>query len=194
MAQHSYSARFYKKFNTKVRGLSQSEVQARQKQYGYNELKRTTGFNVLRLFFHQFKDMLIILLIIAAFVAWLTGAGSDAWLILIIVLINICIGFIQEFKAEKSIEALKKMVASTCQVLRDGTISVLSVRDLVVGDIILLEEGTNIPADAVILEAVNVHVNEASLTGESLPQSKIAYGDGEGKQSLCWNFAAIRAP
>ncbi len=181
MEQKGYSLAVYKLFRTTSQGLSNSEVQARLKEQGYNELKTADRFHLWKLFVHQCKDILLLLLIIAAVIAWLSGAVSDALLIMIIVFINICIGFIQEFKAEKSIEALKKMVASTCNVIRDGKIQTVSVRELVVGDIIVLEEGTKIPADAVIMEAVNVTVNEASLTGESAPISKKAYNFIEKK-------------
>jgi len=171
------------KFGTNVeRGLSLSEVEERRKKYGPNKLEAKKSINPLKLFISQFKDALIIVLIISALVSLAlsfvnTGADDgggfqEAVLIFVIVLAIGLVGFFNEYRAEKTVEALKKLVGQTAKVRRGGVVVEIDASELVPGDIVLLEEGRKIPADLRLVQIKNVQVNEASLTGESLPVSK----------------------
>lgn len=156
------------------KGLSQSEVLKRQEQHGFNELKEGKKTPIFVKFLEQFNDVLIIILIIAAIISVIIDPHEyvESIIIFAVVLLNAILGVYQENKAEKSLEALKKMSQPNCKVLRDGIVSQIETRDLVVGDIILIEAGDFIPADARIIESTDLKVDEASLTGESLPVSK----------------------
>jgi P-type Ca2+ transporter type 2C len=123
-------------------------------------------------FFKQFKSLLVAILFVAALISYVAGHVIDVYVILAVVLINAIIGFVQEIKAEQAVSALRKMMVQKARVVRQGKESVIPSRDLVPGDIIILEEGESIPADARIIESRNLQVTEASLTGESVPVSK----------------------
>ena len=123
-------------------------------------------------FLRQFSDFMVIVLMAAAILSAAMGEKADAIMILAIIILNGVLGFVQEYKAERSLEALKKMSRNEAQVLRDGSVSVLPSEELVVGDIVLLEAGTRIPADLRLIEAVELSVEEALLTGESVPVKK----------------------
>ncbi|ROR25341.1 Ca2+-transporting ATPase [Mobilisporobacter senegalensis] len=159
-------------------GLSNKEVEKRQKKYGKNILKSKKNKSTLIKFLEQFKDFMIITLIAAAFISFLVSLLQgevdfvDPIIILIIITLNAILGTIQENKAEKSLEALKKMSAPTAKVLRGGIVSIVDSKELVPGDIILLESGHYVPADARLIESVNLKVEESSLTGESHPVEK----------------------
>lgn len=159
-------------------GLSSAGVKNRQQKYGFNVLPSGKKFSAVKLFFSQFKDVLIIILIIAATVSLGVsfleehGTATEALLIYFIVLSIAVVGFLNEYKAEKTVEALKKLVSQTCRVRRDGEVLEIEVGQLVPGDILLLEEGNKIAADARLIEANHFEVNESSLTGESIPLSK----------------------
>jgi Ca2+-transporting ATPase len=161
-------------------GLSTKEVKLRQQRYGRNLLEAKKGKSMLRKFFAQFADFMIIILIFAAaislFVSYLDGEPDyvDPIIILCIIILNATLGVMQEAKAEKALESLKKMSAPTAHVLRDGKVTVLNSEELVPGDIVLLETGYFIPADARLITSVNLKVEEASLTGESHPIEKEA--------------------
>lgn len=161
-------------------GLSAKEVNARKQKYGKNILTAKKGKSILIKFLGQFADFMIIILILAAMisflVSYLEGAPDfvDPVIILIIIVVNATLGVIQETKAEKALEALKKMSAQTAHVLREGNVSVIDAAELVPGDIILLETGGFVPADARLVTAVNLKAEEASLTGESHPVEKSA--------------------
>jgi len=155
-------------------GLSEAEAQQRLKQYGQNKLKEKKGKTPLQMFLEQFADFLIIILIIAALVSGFLGETLDAAFIVIIVVLNAILGFVQEYRAEKAIEALKKMVAPQARVIRGGVEEKIAATELVPGDVIVLEEGDKIPADCRLIEAINFDTQEASLTGESLPVHKQA--------------------
>ncbi len=161
-------------------GLTTQEAQIRQETYGKNILKVKKGKNLIVKFFEQFADFMIIILIFAAilslFVSYLDGNPDfiDPIIIMVIIVINATLGVLQEAKAEKSLEALKKMSAPTAHVLRDGKVSIISSAELVPGDIILLETGAFVPADARLISSFNLKTEEASLTGESHPVDKIA--------------------
>lgn len=160
------------------KGLSAIEVEKRLKNYGSNILPSGKKFSALKLFFSQFKDALIIVLLGAATlslaISFLEGHGefTEASLIYFIVISIALVGFFNEYKAEKTVEALKKLVTQTSRVRRDGDISEIPSDQLVPGDIVILEEGKKITADIRLLSASHLKVNEASLTGESLPISK----------------------
>lgn len=155
-----------------VKGLSGAEIDTRNKLYGPNILKAKKKANPIFLFASQFKNFIIYILFFAIIISIISGEYIDASVIMIILMFNATFGFIQEYKAEKAIDALKKMTGLKAKVIRDGIITSVDTKDLVPGDIILLEEGNKVPADARILELVSLQVSEASLTGESVPVSK----------------------
>jgi Ca2+-transporting ATPase len=154
-------------FNTSKHGLHSAEIEERQKQYGKNELKEKKRISVLILLLRQFKDVMVIILLLAAVISLAVGDFKDAIVILIIVLLNAIIGFVQEYRAEKAIEALKKLSSLTATVRRGGNIVRLAASELVPGDILILETGMSVPADIRLTETYSLRVDEASLTGES---------------------------
>ena len=158
-------------------GLSSEEAIRRLNEYGPNELGETKHTSIAVKFLCQFKSFMIIVLIIAGIISgavgYMNGEGfTDAIIILAIVLLNAVIGVVQEAKAEKSLDALKKMSAPHCKVFRDGKLQILESRCLVPGDIVEIETGDSVPADIRLTEAVNLKIQEAALTGESLPVEK----------------------
>ena len=163
-------------FTTSEHGLPSAEIEERQKQYGKNELIEKKRISVLILLLRQFTDVMVIILLAAAVISLAVGDLKDAIVILIIVLLNAIIGFIQEYRAEKALEALKKMSSLTATVRRGGTIVQLAASELVPGDILLLEAGMSVPADIRLTETYSLHVDEASLTGESNAVEKNTVG------------------
>ncbi|MDD3845649.1 MAG: cation-translocating P-type ATPase [Syntrophorhabdaceae bacterium] len=157
---------------TGIGGLGAAEAAKRLTQYGPNELKEKKKKTALQMFLDQFKDFMIIVLMAAAVVSGCIGELSDTIAIIVIVVINAIIGFVQEYRAEKAMEALKKMAGTEATVIRDGTVSSVPVPDIVPGDMVILEAGRIVPADMRIVEAVNLKVEEAALTGESVPVDK----------------------
>ena len=158
-------------------GLTSDEVTKRREKYGLNELQAAKKKSLLQRFLDQFKDFSIIVLIIAAIVSGVVGVANgegitDTIIILIVVLVNAIIGVSQESKAEKSLEALQKLTDHASKVIRNGQITVVPAKELVPGDIVVLDTGDYIPADLRIIEAINLKAQEASLTGESLPVEK----------------------
>ena len=158
-------------------GLKTDEVKKRLQKYGYNQLTIKRRKTFLSMFFAQFKSFMIIILLIAALISGVVGVYHDeglldTFVILGILVLNAFIGAFQERKAESSLEALKNMAAPVTKVLRDGIISEIHTRDLVPGDIVILETGAVIPADLRLIEAINLKIQEASLTGESVPVDK----------------------
>ena len=154
-------------------GLDNEQVEKNRQQYGYNELDKIKGKNLFQRFINQFKDFSIIVLIIAAIISGVVSEISDTIIILIVVIVNAIIGVAQESKAEKSLEALQKLSDHAAKVIRNGSLIVIPARELVVGDIVVLDTGDYIPADLRIIEAVNLKSQESSLTGESVPVEKI---------------------
>jgi Ca2+-transporting ATPase len=153
-------------------GLKEDEVRARLERYGYNELRKEEQASALALFLGQFKNVLIIILLIAIGLSVLVGEILDAAIIGVIVLFSAILGFVQEYRAERALESLKKMLSPTITVLRGGKeVEVLS-RELVPGDVLVLESGDKIPADARMIEVHSIKCDEASLTGESVPVGK----------------------
>jgi P-type Ca2+ transporter type 2C len=153
-------------------GLSVEEAEARLKKYGPNQLEEKARRTPLAMFLGQFKDFMILVLIAAAVVAGFTGELSDSIAITVIVILNAVIGFVQEYRAEKAMAALKKMAAPEATVLRDGVQAEVPTDQLVPGDVVLLEAGKIVPADMRIIEAVRLKIEEAALTGESVPADK----------------------
>lgn len=156
------------------RGLDPGEAERRLQLHGKNTLREAKKKSLLLLFFQQFTSLLILILIIAAVISGIFGEWADAIAILIIVLLNGIIGFIQEYRAEKALESLKRMTASHSQVIRGGVTVTLETSGLVPGDLILIAEGDRLPADARLVETVALEANEAALTGESVPDPKDA--------------------
>ncbi|MBU1849638.1 MAG: HAD-IC family P-type ATPase [Nanoarchaeota archaeon] len=157
---------------TSEQGLSNSEVEERLKKFGHNILVEKKKESLFHKFLMQFTDMLVIILIIAAVISFFLGEYTDGSVILFIVVLNAFIGFFQEFKAERALEALKAMIHPVAVVMRGGQKKEISVGDLVPGDIIVLEEGAKIPADARVFDVAELRCDEAILTGESTPQHK----------------------
>ena len=158
-------------------GLTQQEAEMRLEQNGKNRLEAAKGKSLLRRFLEQIADPMIIILLIAAFISGVLAvvendSFTDVIIILAVVIINAVLGVYQESKAEKAIEALQEMSAATSKVLRDGQVQVIHSEDLVAGDVILLEAGDAVPADARVLESASLQVEEAALTGESVPVTK----------------------
>ena len=153
-------------------GLSTEEVQKRLKEYGPNELKKEKRKSPVRLFLEQFTDILIIILLIATALSMAIGEVYDAIVIIAIVIACAVLGFFEEYRAEKALEALKKMTAPTATVLRNGKEVQIQTSEVVPGDILLLYTGDKVPADARLIEAVNMKTDEAPLTGESTPVNK----------------------
>ena len=158
-------------------GLTSAEAQKRLEENGKNKLAAAKGKSIIRRFLEQLADPMIIILLVAAAISGVLAVVenegfTDVIIILAVVLINAVLGVYQESKAEKAIEALQEMSAATSKVLRDGKVQIVHSEDLVVGDIILLEAGDAVPADARILENASLKVEEAALTGESVPVTK----------------------
>ncbi|MEW6675261.1 MAG: cation-translocating P-type ATPase [Nitrospirota bacterium] len=157
---------------TNLQGLSSGEAQKRLKEYGLNELKEKKKKTPFMMFLDQFRDFMILVLIAAAIISGIIGEPSDTIAIIVIVVLNAIIGFVQEYRAEKAMEALKVMAAPFATVKRDGRIETISASQIVPGDIVLLEAGKIVPADMRLIEVAQLKIEEAALTGESIPVEK----------------------
>lgn len=153
-------------------GLSSEEAKIRLKEYGYNEITKNKKNNKFILFLSQFKDIMLLILFIAAAISFWLKEYSDTIVIIGVLLLNAVLGFIQEFKAEKALEALKKMSLPKVKVIRDNYLQEIQSSELVIGDIIFLEDGDIVSADGRIIDSSNLKIDESSLTGESLPIEK----------------------
>jgi len=160
--------------HSSLNGLSSNIAAERLSELGPNELVEQKKKPAWRLFIDQFKDVMIVVLVAAAVVSGVAGEMADTVIILVIVFLNAIVGFIQEYRAEKALEALKKMAALQATVLRDGHTLKLNAAQLVFGDIVILEAGSAIPADIRLLEAHSFRIDESALTGESAPVDKTA--------------------
>ena len=158
--------------DSSVDGLKNEEVKKRLDTFGYNELPESKPISPLKILLKQFRNSLVFILIVASGISWFVGQIIDSWVIISAILLDVSIGFSQEYKAQKAVLALKKIIVITVKVLRDGEITILPARELVPGDVFILEEGDSIPADGRIIQSNNFRTVEASLTGESLPISK----------------------
>ena len=171
----------FQEVNSTENGLTSAEAAARLEKNGKNKLAEAKKDSTLKKFFDQMKDPMIIILLVAAVISAATEiieAGhfvppTDSIIILVVVLINAILGVVQENKAEKAVEALQKMSAATTKTLRDGKVESIKSEDLVVGDVILLDAGDAIPADCRIFECASMKIEEAALTGESVPVNKL---------------------
>lgn len=155
-------------------GLNDNQVKINNEKYGKNKLQEGKKTSLFVRFLLQFKDVLIIILIVAAIISILVDSKEwvDSLIIFIVVIVNAILGVLQENKAEKSLEALKKMSMPNCKVIREGKMTIIKSEDITIGDILFLEAGDIIPCDCRIIEANNLTVDESSLTGESLPVEK----------------------
>lgn len=157
----------YAAYHSGREGLSTAQANQNREQFGKNQLAQKKKKPVWMIFLEQFKDFLVIILIIAAIISAITGELESTIVILVVITMNAILGTVQTVKAEKSLDNLKSLSAPHAKVLRDGTTVLLPAAELVVGDVILLEAGDQVPADARILEAASLQTNESSLTGES---------------------------
>jgi Ca2+-transporting ATPase len=159
---------------TSSAGLTSQEALRRLNEYGPNELEAARSVSPWRLLFDQFKNILIVILLVATGLSAFLGEGIETIVIGVIVLFAVGLGFIQELRAEKAIDALRKMAAPTATVLRDGEELLVPAQHLVPGDIVLLQAGNRVPADLRIVESINLQIEEAALTGESVAVAKQA--------------------
>lgn len=155
-------------------GLSKSEAQKRLKEFGHNQLPEQGKVSAFYLFFCQFTNFIVWILIAAAIIAGILREWIDAFAIIIIVILNALLGFFQEYKAERSLSALRKMITRSSKVIRDGKLQTVSSKEIVPGDLILIEAGDHIPADGRLIRSFGLSTQEAALTGESITIHKIA--------------------
>ncbi len=165
-------------------GLSKSKVTQLKEKYGENALVSKKGRSLAMMIFDQFKDFMIILLIIAAGLSIYLGEEIEGIVIMGIVILNAALGAYQENRASNALEALKSMAAPKAKVLREGKITEISSKDIVPGDIVVLEAGDYVPADLRLSETVNLKIDESALTGESVAVDKNASADIEEEAAL----------
>jgi len=179
-----------------VRGLAAGEAAGRLAEFGPNELQRVGVRPWYVVLANQFVDVLILILLIAAVVSLAIGHATDAVTIIAIVILNGALGFVQEWRAERSLEALRRMLAPDCKLVRDGQQQVAPTRSLVPGDLVVLETGDRVPADLRLVETLNLRTDESALTGESMPVGK----DGEAqvaatplhdRRGMAWMGSAV---
>ncbi len=161
-----------KELKTSRDGLSQDEALKRLEKYGRNELVEERKAGPVKLFLSQFMDILIILLILAAVASYFVGDVLDSAVILFVVVVNATVGFIQEYRAERAMEKLKGLVSTEAVVVRDGETLRIPASELTLGDIVIIEEGDNVPADLRLIETYDLRIDESALTGESIPIRK----------------------
>jgi P-type Ca2+ transporter type 2C len=164
----------FEKLNSQSKGIRQDEAAERASKYGPNEIQAAARISAWHILAEQFKNVLILILLGATLISLFLGHGIESIVIAVIVLFAVLLGFIQEYRAERAIEALRQMAAPTATVLRDGKEVEVPARELVPGDVVILHTGDRIPADGRIIESVNLQVEEAALTGESMPIEKHA--------------------
>lgn len=157
-----------------IKGLNQHEAGIRREKNGRNELKEASQKTIVQSFFEQLNDPLIYVLLVAAAVSFLLKEASDAFIILVVVLVNAVVGMVQEGKAQRALDSLKKLTSPKAYVIREGVEQEIDASELVVGDLVCLDAGCQIPADLRLTEAINLKVEESALTGESLPVEKNA--------------------
>ncbi len=153
-------------------GLSDEEVKLRQEQHGANELTEGKRVSAITLFLNQFKDFMMLVLVGAVLISGMLGEFIDAITIIAIIVINAILGFVQEYRAERSLNSLKQLSAPTAAVLRNGLVDSIPANELVPGDIIILESGDRVPADVRLFDSFSLHMEESALTGESVPVAK----------------------
>ncbi len=158
--------------NTSERGLSKEQALRRLSKYGQNVLPEEKGLSDFRLLVNQFKSAFVYILLIAVVMSFLLGETTDGAVIVLAVVINVVVGFVQERKAQKALLALKRVIEGTARVVRSGSVRVIPAKELVPGDIVILQSGDKVPADMRVLDVTDLHIAEASLTGESRPIRK----------------------
>ena len=174
MEWHSLSTEdSLKKLNSGPDGLNDTEVSERLKEYGPNKLIKTSKFNAIKVFLSQFKSFLIIILIFAAALSLFMESVVDSVVIFAIIILNAFLGFSQEYKAEKAIEDLKKMMVPVAKVIRNGKIIKINSERIVPGDVMILGEGDKVMADGRVLKSDGLKINESALTGESVAEEKV---------------------
>ncbi|KMT21390.1 calcium-translocating P-type ATPase, SERCA-type [Clostridium cylindrosporum] len=157
------------------KGLTSKDAHKRLEKYGYNELEAKKKISAIKILIAQFNDFMTWILLGATLISGFMGEKADAVTILIIILINAILGFVQEFKTEKSLEALQSLASPTANVIRDGKIQAINAREVVPGDILIVEAGDRIAADSVLIEGFGVQSDESILTGESVPVEKFVH-------------------
>ena len=162
----------FQEFKTSEKGLEKSEAEKRLAQYGRNEISKEKKTSPILIFLKQFNSPLIYILVVAMAISFVFDHLVDGFVILAVILINSIVGFVQERKAEKAIDALKKLIVSYAKVYRNNEVIKIPSSQLVPGDVLLLEEGDKVPADARLIEIKNFKTQESSLTGESFPVEK----------------------
>ncbi|MBR9706584.1 cation-translocating P-type ATPase [Candidatus Pacearchaeota archaeon] len=173
MDWHALSSKeVVERLDTSTKGLEKEKAGEKLNEYGLNRIKKTRKFSALKVLFDQFKSFLIIILILAAIVLFFIDSQIDAIVIMGIVILNALLGFSQEYKADRAIEQLKKMMTPVAKVMRGGKVMKINSEQIVPGDILILEEGDKIVADARVLVSDGLKVNESALTGESVSQAK----------------------
>lgn len=156
----------FEEFKTSSTGLIEEEVVARRKKYGENKFVEKEKDGLIKIFFNQFKDSLVIILLIAAVISFFSGNKESALVIVLVLILNSILGAYQTIKAQKSLDSLKKMSSPKCKVIRDHEQLEVDSVELVPGDIVIVEAGDIVPADGRIIENFSLLVNENSLTGE----------------------------
>jgi Ca2+-transporting ATPase len=164
----------FEDLNTSDKGLTTEEAKLRLKKYGYNRLSEKRQIPLINKFIRNLKDLFGILLIVAAILSYISGSPELALIILAVVFVNIFVAIFQESRAEKAMETLKSWMPEYAKVIRDGELKKISVREIVPGDIVLLDEGDRVPADGRLIEAFDLWTNNVPLTGESEPQPRVA--------------------
>jgi Ca2+-transporting ATPase len=175
MSKHHHSVEaleVLRSLKSSEKGLTQEETEKRLQEFGFNELRKERRITALEVFANQFKSFLIMILIFASAISFVLGEVTDGIAISAILVLNAILGFVQEYRAEKAIEALKKLAAPKAKVMREGKEAIIQAREIVPGDIILFETGDRVAADARLIEAMNLKIEEALLTGESVPSLK----------------------
>lgn len=165
-------------------GLTQKQAEKLLDQFGSNTIAEKKGNGALKIFAGQFKDVMVMILLGATVISVFLGEIYDAATIIAIVLLNAVLGFIQEYRTEKTLEALADMTAPTARVIRDGKLKTIPAAELVPGDLIEIESGDRVPADSVILQCSGLYADEAMLTGESDQVSKISGSPDDKDNSL----------
>ena len=152
--------------------LTSEQVKQNQKRYGFNELEEGKRKSVVRIFLEQFKDFLVLILIISAIISGFLGEAESAAVIFIVITINAILGTVQTVKAEQSLNSLKELSAPEAKVMRDGILKKIPAREVTIGDEVVLEAGDCVPADGKLLECASLKVDESALTGESMAVEK----------------------
>ncbi|MFY9312307.1 MAG: cation-translocating P-type ATPase [Tepidanaerobacteraceae bacterium] len=165
-------------------GLSTREIPLKKKLFGDNQLKQGKEISAISIFISQFKDFMILVLLVAALISAFLGEIADAIAIAAIVVLNGIMGFVQEYRTEKSLQALQQLAAPVAKVLRDGEVIAVPARDIVPGDIVLLGSGDRVPADGSLIVAENLRLDESLLTGESVPVKKTTSIDEESQSRI----------